>query len=340
MDDLHDHRGDDRDVRRVTFPVYLFSILKVMKKFITLSVIFALVTAIFIISFIGGVYLIQSRVSFRLPEGKHILVLGDSHTEHTVDDRIFSRAENISQGADAYLYSYCKLKKFLKENGQVDTVLLSFWGRSVLADLNEWLFSESVMIEKAPLYIPFMEKEDIAVFNGERASFINVALHPVYKFLFNMLRGKPLSYKSLALGGYEELHRDKLQEDIERRDKNKDTGLDTDSISVYQKAYLLKIAELCKSKDVELILMNVPTYKPEKYGDNEFANDFHGAYMSDVKYMDYSAFPLPDSCYGDIGHLNYRGARIFSQYLQERFSADVKEIGAENRWVYDGEPDE
>jgi hypothetical protein len=75
------------------------------------------------------------------------------------------------------------------------------------------------------------------------------------------------------------------------------------------------------------------------YGDNEFANDFHDAYMPDVRYMDYSVFPLPDSCYGDIGHLNYRGARIFSQYLQERFSADVKEIGAGNRWVY-GEPGE
>jgi hypothetical protein len=53
--------------------------------------------------------------------------------------------------------------------------------------------------------------------------------------------------------------------------------------------------------------------------------------------MDYSTFQLPDSCYGDVTHLNYRGARIFSQYLQERFSADVKEIGAGNRWVYGGE---
>ncbi|MDR0371726.1 MAG: hypothetical protein LBH80_07760, partial [Prevotellaceae bacterium] len=63
----------------------------------------------------------------------------------------------------------------------------------------------------------------------------------------------------------------------------------------------------------------------------------HDAYMPDVKYMDYSTFQLPDSCYGDVTHLNYRGARIFSQYLQERFSADVKEIGAGNRWVYGGE---
>ncbi|MDR0427925.1 MAG: hypothetical protein LBH12_04905, partial [Dysgonamonadaceae bacterium] len=112
------------------------------------------------------------------------------------------------------------------------------------------------------------------------------------------------------------------------------------TISAYQKAYLLKIAELCKSRDVELILLNVPMYKPEVYGDNELANDFHDAYLSDVKYMDYSAFTLPDSCYRDIGHLNYRGARIFSQYLQERFSADVKEIGEGNRWTYGDELDE
>jgi hypothetical protein len=31
-----------------------------------------------------------------------------------------------------------------------------------------------------------------------------------------------------------------------------------------------------------------------------------------------SATPLPDSCYGDIGHLNYKGAEIFSKYLYKK----------------------
>jgi hypothetical protein len=224
------------------------------------------------------------------------------------------------------------LKKFLEENRQVDTILFSFWGNTVRADRDDtWLFGK-VIEYKIPKHIPFMEKEDIAVFSKKKKSFIYSVLHPRYQFLIKVLMGKPLSYKLLPLGGYNSLHRNKLQEDIEYGDK--EANRVDDSISVYQKTYLLKIAELCKSKSVELILMSTPTYKPDTYRKNEVANDFHDAYMPDVKYMDYSAFPLPDSCYGDIGHLNYRGARIFSQHLQERFSADVKEVREGNRWVY------
>ncbi|MDR0370332.1 MAG: hypothetical protein LBH80_00530 [Prevotellaceae bacterium] len=306
-----------------------------MKKFITLTAVLALIAAVFIISFVGGIYLIQSKVSFKLPEGKHILVLGDSRTKYAVNDNIFSCAENVAQSSEVILFSYCKLRKFLAENEQLNTVILSYWGYTVRAEgMERELFSESYMVNRIPLHLPLMDKEDIAVFSGKKASFIYAVLHPAYKLLINMLTGKPLSYKSLAFGGYKDLHRDKLQEDIERWNRAADKAID--SISVYQKTYLLKIAELCKSKGVELILLSTPD-KLEVYGGNELANDFHEAYLPDVKYMDYSTFHLPDSCYGDVTHLNYRGARIFSQYLQERFSADVKEIGEGNRWVYGGE---
>jgi hypothetical protein len=304
----------DYNVRRGFFSIYLFSILTVMKKFIRLSVVLALIVTVFIISFVGGIYLIQSRASFKLPEGKHILVLGDSHTECAVDDNIFSCAENVSQSAEACLYSYCKLKKFLEENRQVDTILFSFWGNTVRSDAR--IFSKSSMTSRIPRYLLFMEKEDIAVFSGEKAAFIYAALHSEYLSLINMLRGKSLSYKTLNIGAHSEPHRDKLQEDIERRRSGgiSEEG-DTITLAVYQKAYLLKIAELCKSRDVELILLNTPMYKPEVYGNKESANDFHDACLPDVRYMDYSAFPLPDSCYADITHLNYRGCENIQPIL-------------------------
>jgi hypothetical protein len=73
-----------------------------------------------------------------------------------------------------------------------------------------------------------------------------------------------------------------------------------------------------------LILINTPVYKPEIYESIDKLNDFYDTYLSGVKYLDYSAFPLPDSCYGDIGHLNYKGAQIFSKYLQENLNVDVR----------------
>jgi hypothetical protein len=35
--------------------------------------------------------------------------------------------------------------------------------------------------------------------------------------------------------------------------------------------------------------------------------------------MDYSNFSLPENAYGDIDHLNYRGAEIFSKYLESQY---------------------
>ncbi|MDR2414458.1 MAG: hypothetical protein LBD64_05695, partial [Odoribacteraceae bacterium] len=95
------------------------------------------------------------------------------------------------------------------------------------------------------------------------------------------------------------------------------------TISLLQKEYLLKIVDLCRSRNVELILINTPTYKPEKYGNLDKLRAYYNTYLPGVKYMDYSAFPLPDSCYGDISHLNYKGAEVFSKYLQENFTRDL-----------------
>ncbi|MBQ0740337.1 hypothetical protein J9332_39270, partial [Aquimarina celericrescens] len=34
-----------------------------------------------------------------------------------------------------------------------------------------------------------------------------------------------------------------------------------------------------------------------------------------IEYLDFSNFPLSNSKYGDLGHLNYKGAKIFSEWF-------------------------
>lgn len=36
-----------------------------------------------------------------------------------------------------------------------------------------------------------------------------------------------------------------------------------------------------------------------------------------MPFYDYELMQLPDSCYGDASHLNYRGARIISEKIAE-----------------------
>jgi hypothetical protein len=287
-----------------------------MKKFIGKISIFASIATIIILGCTVGIYFIQSKISFNLPPDKNILVVGDSHTECAIDDNIHSRIVNVSQSASPYLYSYCKIKKFLSENNHIDTVLLSFHYEALTSNIDDrWILDEQRLIRQIPRLLMLLDKEDIAILANKKAAFIKAILSLPYGIAFKFIVRKCcISYNDLNIGEYLKLDSDKLQEDIFSRQEQEHKQEETD-ISFYQKEYLLKIVSLCKSKNVELILINTPTYKPEIYGNIDKLNDYYNAYLSGVKYMDYSAFPLPDSCYGDIGHLNYKGAEIFSQSL-------------------------
>ena len=287
-----------------------------MKKFISQITIFTAILAVVVIGSTAGTYFIQSKASFKLPPDRHILVLGDSHTECAINDNIYSRAENVAQSSAIYLYSYCKLKKFLNENQHIDTVLLSFHYPTLTSrGYERW--ENRFTFQKIPSYFTLLSREDIDVFSNKKMRLLKFIFQPpdmiVLKFI---VKGGRISYKDLHIGGHNKLDNKKLQKDIARWQKE-EKRTEADSISFYQKEYLLKIADFCKSRNVELILINTPTYKPEIYDDNDKLEDFRNTCLPEVTYWDYSAFPLPDGCYDDIGHLNYKGAEIFSKYLQE-----------------------
>jgi hypothetical protein len=212
------------------------------------------------------------------------------------------------------LYTYAKLKRFLDENAHIDTVMLSFHYSTLEED--DWVWEESYVMYKIPSYLTLLGREEIGVFARKKMSLLKSVFHPPLTLPLKFIkRGGHLSYKDLGIGGYQRSDRNKLQEDIALRQNNQ---TEKAGISFYQKEYLLKIAALCKSRNVELILINAPTYRPETYGSLDLLNEFRETYLPDVTYWDYSAFPLPDDAYGDIDHLNRKGAEIFSKYLQRR----------------------
>jgi hypothetical protein len=270
---------------------------------------------------LGGTIFVRSKVSFKLPDEKNILVLGDSYTECAVDDNILTRAANVSQSGTAYIYSYCKLKKFLEENPHIDTVLLSFH-YDVLTEIidNLWIFGKSVLSDRLSKYLLFLGNEEFAVYGNKKNLIASVLQMPVYSMgsIVKFLMQGSLSYKDAGMGCYLNLDRNKLEKAI-ANDKTNERDR-RDRISSIQKNYLLKIAELCKSKGIRLILISTPTYNAEQYGSTDKLWNYYNNYLSDVQFIDYSKFSLPDSCYADIGHLNRHGARIFSQYLEKEIN--------------------
>ena len=294
-----------------------------MKHFLINILNFTILFTIVIVLLLWSTFYICSSVSFKLPNEKNIIIVGDSRTECAIDDEIFSRAINISSSGTAYLYSYVKLRKFLAENSHVNKVLLSFSSVSINKSLDKWTIGDEYIREKLPTYYFFFYKEEISelFWVNKKAvlsailSFPKNSLTCILKYISN----KNLTYKDLRIGGYLKLDRDRLEMDIELRKNEQPVHNEDSGVLGYQFDYLLKIIELCKTYNVELILINTPIYNSEIYGKKNELVNYNNGYFAEVKYLYFADYPLPDNGYADITHLNYKGAEIFTQYLEDNY---------------------
>jgi hypothetical protein len=165
-----------------------------------------------------------------------------------------------------------------------------------------------------------MTTEELSVFMNNQTFYSAVVKMPLkcIRAIVKFLVKHTLTYKDLYIGGYNKLDRDRLQLAIELEKSENTADLKTE-YSAYQIDYLLKIVDLCAEKNVKLILFNSPTYNVKKYGNLQALDDFYNTYLTGTEYFDFSNFALPDYGYGDIGHLNFKGAEIFSKYLESNY---------------------
>ena len=297
-----------------------------MKRFIANTAAFTAILASLLCMMIVCTLLIASRISFAMPRDRHIAVIGDSYTACAIDDSIFSKSINISNHGEAYLYSYIKLKRILEENTHIDTALLSFHNGSGSLNDEKRLISNEAIRNHVPGYFFLMGKDEYVFFRNNPAFFVSILRIPfinIRKILVFVIKKGVMSYKDFKLGQYSKANGYYLPQAIEKQEENLKNreNVKTDEFPsyVYQTRYLQKIIDLCKEKNVELILFNSPTYRPDRYANNKQLMEYYNTYLRGTRYMDFSDFPLPEYGYRDIGHLNYKGAEIFSRYLRDNY---------------------
>lgn len=302
-----------------------------MKRFLIKTLIHFIIVLIVEILLCYGTFFIISSASYEIPKNKNIIISGDSRTKYAVNDSIFSRAINISSAGKAYLYSYMELRQFLKINHHVDKILLSFHSDVMAKPKDEWAIGSIHMLRYLPPRISLLHIDEANLFiNNNRNGFISCILKlplssmsNIYKFISR----RKLTYndlnKNLSTSTENKvLNTSMLEYDIAHRSKNdKGTNRTKYEYSRYQRDYLLNIAELCREKNVELILFNTPIYNAGTYDNKVITTDFINSnnYLSKIKYLDFSNFVLPDYGYYDIEHLNSKGIEIFSRYLENNY---------------------
>jgi hypothetical protein len=288
--------------------------------------LFLLVFILLIGSVVGYYIRDMRKINFQAMGGRHILVIGDSHTECAIDDDVFLRSGNISKSASAYVFSYALIRKWKSDNPEIDTVLLSYQASSLSDDQqSRWMYDESTIAPRLPYTLPYFNGGDYWNYKFSAPFWKSFIQYPLTVRAFHEADTLENRYVWLNenIGSARALQYRKLKEDVAAT-KPVVKGAPPEKLSQVSIDYIRKIAAYCKRKNITLILINTPVYHWEKYVDHERFEANRKKYFGDIKYLDYKDFPIADSCRADIWHLNGVGQKQFSEYLQKNITEDIR----------------
>jgi hypothetical protein len=282
-------------------------------------------------SFIGILYLssdlflnYRKQYFLNLEDNITIAFLGDSHVANGVNDSLIPNSINLAEQGEAYLYSYAKLKAILKYNKQIRTIFLGFSFDNSLKKSrdDEWLFSDKYVLERNSKYNYLLGNQEKALIFTRNPKSYSKGIPDCVISNFRSIWKSYYTNSIFDFGGYKYSDRDKLKENIKLNDSAQNSH-DKFEVGEYQVKYLALISDLCKQNHVKLILLNMPLHGILTKETN-FNKHNYGILIEELldkdSLLDLSKMHLHDSCFGDLAHLNYKGANIFSKFLKEKLT--------------------
>lgn len=186
-----------------------------MRKFILNTVLFSCLVGILFGAYHFFLMHPQDKI-MTLPERYTTIYFGNSTVECAVNDSLLPSAYNFARSSETLDAVYAKLQLIKKYNPQVDTVVLGFDDIILFKnDLGGIERSHLYFVEKYSVEDWWMNFLEVSLDrNLESVSHIYQITHtlPIIKTYYS----QP-SLKSLGIGGYLRLYRDKLDVDIEKR---------------------------------------------------------------------------------------------------------------------------
>lgn len=277
--------------------------------------IFTAVFAAFFLAF--NVLLMTARNSYlKLPKGINKVFLGNSTVEYGVNDCLIPGSINFAQNAEPIDIMYAKLRLIQRFNPNVDTVFVELDDIVLFNNDIQSIISNAIYFDAFDVddWLNNMRYHTFDRFTKYFShSYDIIKLRPIFEHIY-----KSHDITNLGVGGYQRLYRDKLYEDIKRMEQSSLKNRTVNDISESNRYYYRRIVEFCEEKNITVIFFNVP--KHEKLWGDSVYREFWRDDLNDVKFIDCTRIQLSDSCYGDMSHLNYRGAEIFSNKFDEILS--------------------
>ena len=264
--------------------------------------------------------------NMRVDKQKNMVVIGNSHSECAYNDKIINGLYNLSRSEEDYFNSYYKLKEFLNQNPQTKTVFIEFSNSDIGKERNTWIWGtkgkSSKYHRKLAKYALFMDLEGFQFLYKNNPAYVMGDIK--YFFKNNIeLWFNGFNHLNNNIGGYLYLERNNSEFLISNYNKD---SLNTYSngISDVNLMYLRKMIEVCDNKEVDAFLVRTPLHSlaGERFNEATFSN-IKDSLFADIELLDFIDFPLKDNQFGDFKHLNYKGAKLFSEYFDNLLKAGL-----------------
>jgi len=262
-------------------------------------------------------YHISKKAIYPLNGADQYLILGHSHPQCAYDDSIIHGYKNVASGGESYFFTYYKSLLLLKNSSPIKGVFIEFTNNQIESSMNDWIWGDKYLNERYPYYSPYIEKSDLKFLISKNSHFFSQTIPISIKK--NTLYTLANKFDYTRLGGYTPVYKSKTDSFLRVLDTLK-TTIDT-TISYHHISYLKKLIALFQEKNIKVFLIRSPQHKKYNgyYNEKKFMEILKN-HFDTIPFLDFSSFPLKNSEFADLEHLNKNGSMIFSSWFYEKIA--------------------
>lgn len=300
---------------------------KKMKYFLLNTLLFIFIAFFITVAFLfSSIMIIKKGNNFSIKKNTKFIVLGHSHSECAFNDSVIVSLENYSQSGESYFYTFLKAKKIIESNSQIHVVFIEFTNNQILKEMDNWIWGDELLSFRYPKYSPLMNINEIAfLFSKNPKIFLDSQFLALKRNLNFILKSKTNFFYYNGLGGYLNLNRDKTDSLINILSKDSVINSKRLEISETNILYLAKTIDFCIKSGIQVYLIRSPIHSKNS---NYVANETEFIHIlktqfNDVELLDFKVFPLNNNEFGDLEHLNFKGAIKFSNFFNKLIERDL-----------------
>jgi hypothetical protein len=259
-----------------------------------------------------------------------VLVLGDSHPVNSINTVGWDGTFNFASGGEWLPYNYIKLEVMSEYHPDLEVVILGLSYHSFAFSHEE--FSHDWAYHFCFCLYPFKKDTSVSWKHFMGRAWLEVKQNHSFGIITKNaipdIKNAVLDHRLFIGASTPPQHRvASAHTDWELSIKSHYFSPELKLPSSLSMTELYRIKDLCLQKGYKLILYNTPV--PRGYFEHippvyNHLTDSIACAMTDnqnVYYLNYSQYPLPDSCFADGDHTNIYGARIITSLLRDSLAA-------------------